>query len=69
MGWGRTNIKDLKKKKRKKKGAACEWERKEERLLEAWVEGEPKKKRREAACDEKERKSMHMGDKTNDIRF
>ena len=44
-------------------------ERREGRLLEAWVEGEPKNKRREAACDEKERKSMHMGDKTNDIWF
>ena len=44
-------------------------ERREGRLLEAWVEGEPKKKRREAACDEKKRKSTRMGDKTNDIWF
>ena len=44
-------------------------ERREGRLLEAWVEGEPKKKRREAVCDEKKRKSTRMGDKTNDIWF
>ena len=44
-------------------------ERKEGRLLEAWVKGEPKEKRREAACDERERKSMRMGGKTNDIWF
>ena len=54
-------------KKKKKRQYVMRCERREGRLLEASVEGEPKKKRREAACDEKERKSMRMGDKTNDI--
>ena len=54
-------------KKKKKNVMRCE--RREGRLLEVWVEGEPKKKRREAACDEKKRKSTRMGDKTNDIWF
>ena len=56
--------------RRKKEGQhVMRCERREGRLLEAWVEGEPKTKRREAACDEKKRKSMRMGDKTNDILF
>ena len=57
------------KKKKKKRQYVMRCERREGRLLEASVEGEPKKKRREAACDGKKRKSTRIGDKTNDIWF